>query len=225
MTVEQTVSMVPEIVEEAIPADLAAFEEVELALKDLDPNRNAPRFILQDDADAETLMARIKALRLEATKAAGPIDAEIAERRAHIEALKKAMARLEADVQYLLDERQGAVMVYYQAEDLYRPSLETYLLSKIDANPKGEKGLVLQSGKLLSVQPPAKWAYDDKALAAWADANLPSVVKKEPVVNKAELKKLVKVDGGLAIHPETGAPVPGITITTPPREITLEVTL
>jgi hypothetical protein len=80
-------------------------------------------------------------------------------------------------------------------------------------NPK-LKTVKLPGVQLTARKQPDQWEWtDEKAFIEWADKNLPTAVRrKDPEVDKAEAKKLLKEKNGVAITAD-GEIAPGVAIT------------
>ncbi len=77
-------------------------------------------------------------------------------------------------------------------------------------------------GKVSTRKLPDKWEYDEETALKWAKCNAPDLVRVKEEVNKAELKKAVKVSDGKAID-QNGEVVPGVNIIPQGEKIVVEV--
>lgn len=99
-------------------------------------------------------------------------------------------------------------------EDTYFTGLLTdYVMRVREASAGHVKSVDTPYGSVKTRQVPAGWEMDEDAVLAWAEAERPELVRTSQRFALADAKKLLSVVGGVAVDPETGALVPGITVT------------
>ncbi|MEM5777665.1 MAG: host-nuclease inhibitor Gam family protein [Candidatus Aenigmatarchaeota archaeon] len=101
-----------------------------------------------------------------------------------------------------------------------------YLIGEYVAEQRGKDSkfkLSTPYGKVTFRKQPAKWNYDEEILLNWLKQNdMKDYIRIKEEVNKAELKKTLKVEGNKAITKE-GVIVEGITIEEQPEKLVVEV--
>ena len=142
--------------------------------------------------------------------------------RARKEAQDAARAEIERISQWLQDEELRA----NQARKYLDYLLEQYHRAQLDDNPK-LKTIKLPHGELqLRAQSP-EFVKEEEVLLDWAKSNRPEFVTQppppDPKLSWAELKKVLKVVNGMAVDPDTGEAVPGVTVTERPLKFQIKL--
>jgi hypothetical protein len=191
-----------------LPETLEDLQRWEEAQEGADPDKPAPRWQIQNATDAARLMARVHHFARQKAFFTDPYTEEIKRLQAQIAHLQEEKAKIEA-------HWDGEVF-------WYRSSLEVWARLQNDADPS-VKTIKLPYGSLKVRAQQPEWLYDEDTLVVWLQANRPELIRSEPVPNKVELKKLVKVEKGAAHDPETGETIPGISVVDRPAKFDLEV--
>lgn len=101
--------------------------------------------------------------------------------------------------------------------------LRDYAIRQREANPKF-KGESTPYGKVGFRKQSPEWLYDDmKLLESLKSAGRDDLIRIKEEPNKAELKKIVAVQDGRVIDPESGAIIEGVTVLMREDAVVLEV--
>lgn len=117
----------------------------------------------------------------------------------------------EAEIERIKSWQDGELKKIESSIKFFEMLLEEYHRSRIVQNPK-EKTITTPYGKMQIKKVPPKWNYDENKLLEWLKKNKPHLIRIKEEPNKQELKKVLKVDNLVAIDPDTGEVVEGITI-------------
>lgn len=91
--------------------------------------------------------------------------------------------------------------------------LADYLTRVRAASGEQVKHLDTPYGKVQTRTTPPRWEQDSEVLVAWALEHRPDLVTTVQSVNLTAAKKVLGAAGSEAVDPDTGALVPGITVT------------
>ncbi|MGB9813498.1 MAG: host-nuclease inhibitor Gam family protein [Thermovenabulum sp.] len=117
----------------------------------------------------------------------------------------------EAEIERIKSWQDSELKKIESSIKFFEMLLEEYHRSRIVQNPK-EKTITTPYGKMQIKKILPKWNYDDNKLLEWLKKNKPEFIRIKEEPNKQELKKVLKVDNLVAIDPDTGEVVEGITI-------------
>jgi phage host-nuclease inhibitor protein Gam len=103
-------------------------------------------------------------------------------------------------------------------------ALECYARAQYEGSPEAAKGkgrtISLPHGILALRKQQPEWQWEDDAVLAWLqNADLGQYVRTRHEVNKAELKRIAEVKGRLAVLPETGEVIAGVTVVDRPEPL------
>jgi len=128
-----------------------------------------------------------------------------------------AKAEIERITNWLKNENEKI----QRSIEFFEMLIAEYLTTERQKDPKFKLSTPYGKATFRKQQP--KWNYDDIALLNWLKQNnMQEYIRIKEEVNKAELKKVLKVEGNKAIT-EDGVVVEGITIEEQPEKLVIEV--
>jgi len=175
--------------------------------------REAENFMYQEEETNTT--ERFKITNLEQANWAFRKIAAFKKKQRENEDLAKA--EIERITNWLKNENEKI----QRSIEFFESMIGEYLVEqrKIDSKYK----LTTPYGKATFRKQPIKWIYDEDKLLNWLKQNdMKNYIRVKEEVNKAELKKVLKVEGNKAIT-EDGVVVEGITIEEQPEKLVIEI--
>jgi phage host-nuclease inhibitor protein Gam len=153
---------------------------------------------IQNDAEAERILRRIREVEADAMRQAKACEVQI-----------KWYQRRSAQIQTRAE--QGTSTLRAKLEEYFRTVPRRFTKS-------GKQIYNLPSGKLIERPTPPDYIRDDALLLSWARRTNPSYIRTKEEPAWTEIKKDgVLINGSLA-HKDTGEIIPGISVTLlPPR--------
>lgn len=142
---------------------------------------------------------------------------------AAIKAKENEVRRLaDAERQRIAEWEQKELAALERDRSFFEGLVQEYALTQREADPKWKASTPY--GRVSFRRQPAKWQYDDQKLLEYLKASgRTEFVRIKEEVNKADLKRALKVQDGRAIDPETGEIVPGIVIEEQPEKLVIDV--
>jgi hypothetical protein len=147
------------------------------------------RFVVADESEALWAVRKLRRLTddLESKRA------EAAQERERIdEWLQDAERSLDRQISFF----ESLLVEYHQARFV----------------ADGEKSIKLPGATLKSTAGQPTWEFEDETFIAWATDAHPELVRTKQEVNKAEAKKVLTLNEGKAVDPDTGEVVAGVTV-------------
>jgi phage host-nuclease inhibitor protein Gam len=149
------------------------------------------RFVVDSDEKANWVLRKIASLEQKKQENTDLAKAEIEKINAWLEMVN---GELDRDLEY------------------FKNLLAEYAKAKREQDPKF-KSLKLPNGKFGFRKQQPKWQYDEAKLLEYLKRNgMAEFIRMKEEPDKAALKKKLTVSGGVAVDPETGEVIDGITV-------------
>jgi len=195
----------------------------ELELKELEKATEKPfelphEWVLVKDENGEVVDEEPK-FRIENLEQASWVFRKISVLKKRQEEIRELA---EKEIERIRNWQEAETNKYQRSIEFFESLLQEYIFKERQKDPKF-KTVSTPYGKATLRKMPPKWNYDDEKLLTFLkQSGKQQFIRVKEEVNKAELKKVVKVVGDVAVD-ENGEVIEGITIEEQPEKLIVEV--